>query len=95
MRIFVSYSHQDSEIVSVITNRLKVEGHEIWLDSLQLQPGDNITQKISEGLEQADAIIFIISEASLRSKWVQREFSIITLQQISKRQQRIIPIELV
>lgn len=94
MRIFVSYSHRDSEIVSVITSCLTEEGHEIWLDSLRLQPGDNITQKISEGLEQADAIIFIISEASLRSEWVQREFSAITLQQISKRQQRIIPIRI-
>ena len=94
MHIFVSHSHRDSEIVSVITNRLQEEGHEIWIDSLQLQPGDNITQKISEGLEQADAIIFIISEASLHSEWVQREFSAIALQQISKRQQRIIPIRI-
>jgi hypothetical protein len=94
MRIFISYSHRDSEVVNAIAGRLRADGHETWIDSLQLQPGDNIAQRIQEGLDQADAIIFVISRNSLHSEWVQREFAAIALQQISKRQQRIIPVRL-
>ena len=94
MRIFISHSHRDLEAVDVIAKRLRADGHVIWIDFLQLKPGDNISQRIQEGLEQADAIVFVISRNSLHSEWVQREFAAIALQQISKRQQRIIPIRL-
>ena len=94
MRIFISHSHRDREAVDAIADTLRSDGHEIWIDSLQLKPGDNISQRIQEGLEQADAIVFVISRNSLHSEWVQREFSAIALQQISKRQQRIIPVRL-
>lgn len=94
MRIFISHSHRDREAVDAIAKRLEADGHEIWVDSLQLKPGDNISQRIQEGLEQADAIVFVISRNSLHSEWVQREFAAIALQQISKRQQRIIPVRL-
>lgn len=95
LRVFISYSHRDKEAVHEIASRLRKDGHDVWIDSLQLQPGDNITSRIQEGLESADAIIFAISQNSLRSEWVPREFSAIALQQISKQQQqRIIPIRL-
>lgn len=94
MRIFISYSHRDKQAVAAIAERLRFDGHEIWVDALQLKPGDNISQRIMEGLEQADAIVFVISRNSLHSEWVQLEFSAIALQQISRRQQRIIPIRL-
>ena len=94
MRIFVSYSHHDKLIVDQIVAKLKADGHDLWIDSLKLRPGDNIQRKIQEGLEEADAFIVVVSENSFRSKAVQNEFSAIALQQISKRQQRIIPIRI-
>ena len=94
MRIFVSYSHQDKPVVDQIVTRLKADGHDVWIDSLKLRPGDNIQRKIAEGLEEADAFIVVVSENSFRSKSVQHEFAAIALQQISKRQQRIIPIRI-
>ena len=45
-------------------------------------------------LEEADALVVVISENSFRSPWVQHEFSTIALQQISKRERRIIPIRI-
>jgi hypothetical protein len=36
----------------------------------------------------------VISENSFRSQWVQQEFAAIALQQISKRERRIIPVKL-
>jgi TIR domain/SIR2-like domain len=94
LKIFISHSHRDKEAVDLIAENLASAGHSIWIDRQQLQPGDSISSKIQEGLERADAIIFVISSNALRSEWVQREFVTVVLQQISKQQQRIIPIRL-
>src|SRR3954447_23570398 len=94
MRIFISYSAQDKHIVSRIADRLRQDGHDVWIDSLQIQPGDNILQKIEDGLEHADALVVIVSENSFKSQWVQREFAAIALHDISKRERRIMPVRI-
>lgn len=94
MRIFISHSHKDKPQVDKIVSRLQSEGHDIWIDSLKIRPGDNFQHKINEGLEQADALIVVISQNSFRSEWVQAEFSAIAFQQISKRERRIIPVKI-
>ena len=94
MRIFISYSHLDREAVDRITSRLARDGHDVWTDSSKLAAGDNFERKIREGLEQTDALIVIVSENSFRSKWVQQEFAAIALQQITKRERRIIPVRI-
>lgn len=94
MRIFVSHSHQDKVPVRRIVSRLEDAGHDVWIDSLKLRPGDNIQRKIQQGLESADLLIVVVSKNSFRSPWVQQEFSAIALQQISKRERRIIPVKI-
>jgi hypothetical protein len=83
MRVFISYSHKDRDLVDRIVAGLKLDGHDIWMDALRLKPGDNISAKVEEGLNQAEALIVVISENSFRSQWVQQEFAAIALQQIS------------
>jgi hypothetical protein len=39
MRIFISYSHHDKDLVDRIVAGLKEDGHDIWMDSLRLKPG--------------------------------------------------------
>lgn len=94
MRIFISHSHEDKHAVQKIVARLEAAGHDVWIDSLKLRPGDNIQRKIQEGLEKADALVVVISKNSFRSKWVQQEFSAIALQQISKRERRVLPVKI-
>lgn len=90
----MSYSHRDHELAKAISERLTNDGHEVWIDWEQLKPGDNISQLLQAGISAADAIVIAISKNSLHSEWVQREFAAIALQQISTREQRIIPIRL-
>lgn len=94
MKIFISYSHEDKSPVQRIATRLEEAGHDVWIDSLKLRVGDNIQNKIGEGLESADLLIVVVSKNSFRSSWVQKEFSAIALQQISKRERRIIPVKI-
>jgi hypothetical protein len=94
MRIFVSHSHQDKPVVDRIVARLEAEGHDVWVDSRKLRPGDNLQRKIEEGLETADALLVVVSSNAFRSKWVQYEFSAIALRQLSTGEHRIIPVKI-
>jgi hypothetical protein len=94
MKIFISYSHYDKEVVQVIANYLTDHDNEVWTDSLKIKQGDNLAKKIDKGIEQAEVILITISKNSLSSEWVQREFSAIAFQQISSDNKIIIPIKL-
>jgi len=94
MRISISYSHHDKAPVQRIVSRLEGAGHVVLIDSPKLRPGDNLQQKIVERLESADLLVAIVSKNSFRSSWVQKEFSAIVLQQLSKRERLIIPVKI-
>lgn len=94
MQVFISHSHADSHAVERIARRLQGEAHDVWVDSLNLHPGDNIQEKIDEGLHTADVLIVVISKNSFRSRFVQAEFSAIAMRQLSKAERRIIPVKI-
>lgn len=92
MRIFISHSHQDKAEVDQIINRLTNAGHVVRVGDMFLNPGDDILKKIQSEISAADAFIFVVSENSLKSKWVQKEFSYVTLGELPSHGVRIIPV---
>jgi hypothetical protein len=77
-RIFVSYSSHDREKVSKIVKVLERglgPDFLIWIDSKELKVGDDLADKLRQALEQADYFLPMISEASNKSPWVQREIA--------------------
>lgn len=92
MKVFISYSHQDKKWATSIAKSVRDAGHEVWIDSWNIKVGDNLLNKIKEGLSSTDALIFIISKNSLASKAVMHEFSAIAFGEISSKKQRIIPV---
>ena len=92
MKVFISHTSEDKKYADLIAERLRSAGHDVWYDSWKLRAGDNLINKINEGIKEADAIIVIVSSASLRSKWVMHEVSAIALGEISNKKSRIIPV---
>lgn len=92
MKVFISYSQEDKDIASLIAEELRTAGHELWDDPWSLRPGDNIIEKVNVGLKEADALIILVSNNALRSKWVMHEFSAIALSDLSNNKRRIIPV---
>lgn len=76
----------------MIEDRLQKAGHEVWLDKKSLRVGDNLIEKIHEGIKEADALIVIVSKNALRSSWVMHEFSAFALGDISSDKSRIMPV---
>jgi len=75
IRIFVAHSSKDSGVSKRITESLKQRGLEVWYDEWEIKVGDSITQKISDGLEQGDFLVVVLSRNSVVSRWVQKELS--------------------
>ncbi|WP_342415016.1 TIR domain-containing protein [Paenibacillus sp. FSL R10-2782] len=92
MKVFISYSHNDKEIAVSIGDILRNAGHDIWMAIWKIAVGDNIIEKINKGIKDADAIIMILSNSSLNSKWTFREFSAMVLGDLSREDRKIVPI---
>ena len=73
MNIFLSYTQQDREWAKALADRLRSENLTVWDSETELYPGDNFAAKIAEALENADAMVVLVSPDSLASQWVKHE----------------------
>ena len=88
--IFISYSHNDKEIVQQLAIKLRELIKEpIWIDIYGLRKGDNINKEIADAIASSSLFIPFISENYCRSEPCQMELE---FAQIKKR--KIIPIML-
>jgi hypothetical protein len=72
-RIYLSYSHRDTEYVRKLADSLRELGQETFYAEESLTPGQPFQLVLSETLRNADAIVFILSTASLESRYVTTE----------------------
>ena len=73
-KVFISYSHEDAALATRIADTLTAAGVQVWIDQQQMAPGDSFLARMNEGLGGADYVLFLVSEASLASRWVSREW---------------------
>ncbi len=89
--IFISYSSFDRDKAKKLASRLEEGGFEVWLDEWSIKVGDDITQKISEGLDRAKYLIVILTSKSVDSKWVTEEWNSVFNKQINTNKVIILP----
>ncbi len=70
---FISYSHADKSFARRLHDKLQGRGIRCWLDERQLLPGDDIYQRVDEGIRLWDKVLLCCSENSLTSWWVDNE----------------------
>ena len=70
---FISYSHHDRRFARRLFDQLQGQGIRCWLDEHQMLPGDDIYERVDEGIRLYDKVLLICSEASLTSWWVDNE----------------------
>ncbi len=72
-RIFISYAHEDYQIIQSISSSVKDSNDLIWLDRNFISPGDVWRDKIEKALKSSYCIIFFASALSVKSKEVKLE----------------------
>lgn len=88
-KIFISYSHDDYDMVSKICKALENYTVEVLLDKQELSVGDNIKQRISEMVDDSDYFIYVNSKNSNESSWATKE-----LEKAKEQRKKILPVQL-
>lgn len=71
---------------------LNALGYRPWLDEWEILGGESIPSRISEGLEEADFVLVVMSKSSTSSQWVENEWQAKYWKEISARQVFIVPL---
>lgn len=72
MKVFISHAHNDKPLARKLAGVLEHAGFDVWHDELVL-PGDNWANEIGKNLEDSDAMVVLLTPASLNSKTVRDE----------------------
>jgi hypothetical protein len=71
--IFISHSRSNDEWTFILVKTLKEAGYEVWYDEIDLKPGMEIEQTISDNLKKKSDILVIIIPEAQSSEWVHFE----------------------
>jgi WD40 repeat protein len=85
--VFISYSRKDSAIAKKLMSEFQSVELDVWVDWEDIPPAVGWLDQILQGIEQADAFIFLISPDSVKS-----EVCNVELEHAHKNAKRIIPI---
>jgi translation elongation factor TU len=72
---FISYSRADSEFVVQLARDLKAANAEIWMDQLDIRPGERWDRAIEGALHKCSSLIITLTPASVASDNVMDEVS--------------------
>lgn len=89
--VFVSYAHEDGDFVDRLHRDLSAAGLPATYDKVVLEIGDSIVQKLSGLIHGAACVVGVVSSASLRSRWVQRELSWALSGELDGRPLKVLP----
>lgn len=90
--IFLSHNHNDKPRIRLLAQRLKDAGVRVWFDDWNVHPGEIISIKVDEGLEQSRVLALFMSRDALISGWVKLERSTAVHRDPSNEDRRFIPV---
>lgn len=75
--IFISHSSKDKTgIVNELKDRLEKQRLNVWLDTDGILSGDNILQKIQDGIEQSLCTLLVLTPSFFQSIWAPLEIGL-------------------
>ncbi len=74
-RAFFSYSRDDSDFALKLAGDLKAGGASVWLDQVDITPGDQWDRAVEDALTNCPRLLVILSPASVSSRNVMDEVS--------------------
>lgn len=93
VRVFLSHASVNKPLVEDVKHILEDGGDiKCWLDSYEIGFGQNIVSCIKEGLAKSDFVLFFLSPESLKSRWVEEEWSSAYFAQVNSGEMRLIPV---
>ncbi len=92
--IFLSHNYKDKDFVRRLARDLDCHGLRVWLDEAELKIGDSLIEKIRDGIDGVNYVAVIISENSIKSRWVQKEIDVAMNLEINEQDIKVLPLML-
>lgn len=92
MPVFISHSSKDNEFVDKLARHLIKAKARVWVDTWELKVGDSLLQKIQDAIKTADALLVVLSKASVESEWCKRELSAGLMRELDERRVVVLPL---
>ena len=93
-KAFICHSSADKDrFVRPLATTLLGLGIDAWVDEWEINPGDKFAEKIHNAIAQADAMVVILSENSIESRWVKKEMDTGLVREVTENM-RLIPVVL-
>ena len=72
-RVFVSHNSADKPLSRRVARRLHHAGAEVILDEIDLEPGQPLTESLSQEIDRSTHLVVIWTATAAASEWVRRE----------------------
>ncbi len=92
--VFISHTSSDSALARELANGLRERQIEVWFDEWSLKPGDNLIERINDGISRADALLVLVSDDFGASKWAQHELSTWLLSEAGQDKKVVLPVRI-
>jgi hypothetical protein len=92
--VFLSHASADKRFVRKLADRLRLIGITPWLDELEIKPGASLIGEIERGLQTSSLLFAVMSDNSVKSRWVAEEIRSILTRQITTGRIEVIPIRI-
>jgi hypothetical protein len=91
---FISYSGSDERFARKLYRDLQQSGVRCWFAPEDIKVGDSFGQTIEQSLRKHEKILIVLSRASIKSRWVQREFESAMEREAREESQLLFPIRI-
>ena len=96
--VFISYSSNDQDKVERLAAALRKEQDiAVWLDTVNIYPGDDFLEEMKKGIRAADKIIICLSPSFNQKppvSWVKKELKMAMLKESETGKGIIIPVRI-
>jgi hypothetical protein len=91
MPVFISYAHSDKDFVDSLAEQLVLRNAHVWVDRWELNVGDSILNNVQNAIQDASALIVVLSKASVQSEWCKKELSAGLMRELDERRVVVLP----
>jgi hypothetical protein len=92
MTIFISYSHADKEKVDHLAAHMVKRNAQVWVDTWELNVGDSLIHRVQEAITESDALLVVLSKASVQSEWCKKELNSGLFRELDEKRIVILPV---
>ena len=94
MPVFISHAHADREFVDKLAMNMVNAHVHVWVDRWELHVGDSLISRIQEAIQEASALIVVLSRHSVQSAWCRIELNAGLIRELEEKRVVLLPVVL-